>query len=63
MKLDAVPGITGSLWVSATKTGNYEIACAELCGNSHYRMRGFLVIDTPAEFQEWLKQTLAEQNA
>lgn len=63
MKLDAVPGITGSLWVSATKTGNYEIACAELCGNSHYRMRGFLVIDTPEDFKKWLEQTLAEQNA
>lgn len=60
MKLDAVPGITGHLWVSATKTGNYEIACAELCGNSHYRMRGFLVIDTPDGFQKWLEQTLAE---
>ncbi len=63
MKLDAVPGITGHLWVSATKAGNYEVACAELCGNSHYRMRAFLVIDTPDDFQKWLNETLAEQNA
>ncbi len=61
MKLDAVPGLTGRLWVEATKTGNFEIACAELCGLGHYRMRGFLVIDTPDAFQTWLQQALAEQ--
>ena len=61
MKLDAVPGITGHLWLSATKAGHYEIACAELCGLGHYRMRGFLVIESPEEFQAWLSQTLAEQ--
>ena len=62
MKLDAVPGITGHLWLSATKTGHYEIACAELCGLGHYRMRGFLVIEPAEVFNTWLAQTLAEQN-
>ncbi len=40
------------------KTGNedfiYEIACAQLCGNSHYSMRGFLTVETAEEYQEWL---------
>jgi len=63
MKLDAVPGLTGRLWVAATKTGNFEIACAELCGLGHYRMRGYLVIESDANFATWLAQTLAEQNA
>ena len=61
MKLDAVPGLTGRLWLSATKTGNYEIACAELCGLGHYRMRGFLTIESPEAFQAWLAQMRAEQ--
>ena len=61
MKLDAVPGLSGHLWLSATKTGNFEIACAELCGLGHYRMRGFLVIESPEDFQAWLAKTLAEQ--
>ena len=61
MKLDAVPGITGRLWISATKTGHFEIACAELCGLGHYRMRGFLTIESPEEFNAWLIQTRKEQ--
>ena len=61
MKLDAVPGITGRLWLSATKTGDFEIACAELCGLGHYRMRGFLTIESPEAFHDWLAKTQAEQ--
>jgi cytochrome c oxidase subunit 2 len=60
VKRDAVPGITGRLWVQPTATGSYEIACAELCGLGHYRMRGFLTIEPPDAFQAWLEQTRAE---
>jgi cytochrome c oxidase subunit 2 len=63
LKRDAVPGLTGRLWLSATKTGRFEIACAELCGLGHYRMRGFLVIETPDEVRAWLAQKLAEQQS
>lgn len=61
VKQDAVPGLTGRLWLSATKTGHFEIACAELCGLGHYRMRGFLTIESPEEFAAWLADTLAER--
>jgi len=61
MKQDAVPGLTSRIWISATKTGNFEIACAELCGLGHYRMRGFLTIEPPAAFQAWLAQAKAGQ--
>ena len=54
MKQDAVPGFTGRLWLAATKTGHFEIACAELCGLGHYRMRGFLTIESPEAFTAWL---------
>ena len=63
MKQDAVPGITTRLWVSATKYGNYEIACAELCGLGHYRMRGYLVIETRDEFLDWITQQLSESTS
>ena len=63
MKQDAVPGLTSRMWVSATKAGNFEIDCAELCGLGYYRMRGFLVIETPEAFQSWLEQQLAEQQS
>ena len=63
MKQDAVPGLTTRLWVNATKTGHYEIACAELCGLGHYRMRGFLVVEPPETFTAWLAEQLAEQQS
>jgi len=31
-----------------------EIACAQLCGLMHYRMRGYLYIDTEQQFDEWM---------
>ena len=63
MKQDAVPGITGRIWVNATKAGKFEIACAELCGLGHYRMSGFLTIESPEAFQAWLTEQLAEQQS
>ena len=60
MKQDAVPGLTTTIWVQATKAGQYEIACAELCGLGHYRMRGFLTVEELATFQAWLAEAKAE---
>jgi cytochrome c oxidase subunit II len=54
IKQDAVPGMQTKVWVQATEPGNYEIACAELCGLGHYRMRGYVTVQTPAELQKWL---------
>ena len=68
IKQDAVPGVQIPLWFVPTITtaemrqqvGNdefvYEIACAQLCGNSHYTMRGFLTIETQEEFDAWLAE-------
>jgi cytochrome c oxidase subunit II len=33
-----------------------EIACAQLCGLGHYRMRGFVVVQTEEEFKAWLNE-------
>jgi len=32
-----------------------EIACAQLCGLGHYRMRGFVTVQTPEEYAAWVK--------
>ena len=61
MKMDAVPGLNGRMWLQATKTGNFEIACAELCGLGHYRMRGFVTIEPPEAFHAWLQQIAAAE--
>ena len=39
VKQDAVPGMGIPVHFTATKTGEYEVACAELCGMQHYKMR------------------------
>jgi cytochrome c oxidase subunit 2 len=66
VKQDAIPGLSTPLWFVPTVTtdamraalGNpewtYEINCAQLCGLGHYRMRGFVTIDTAEQFQAWM---------
>ncbi|OUW61520.1 MAG: hypothetical protein CBD58_03045 [bacterium TMED198] len=38
----------------------YEIACAQLCGNSHYKMRGFMTIESESEYNNWLEEQADE---
>jgi cytochrome c oxidase subunit 2 len=59
LKQDAMPGREIPLWFEATKTGSFEIPCAELCGFGHSGMKGLLVVHTPDEFQKWLKEKQA----
>lgn len=54
IKQDLVPGMDIKAWVRPTKTGVFEIACAELCGLGHYRMRGLVFVETPRQHAAWL---------
>jgi len=56
VKQDAVPGMAIMIHFTATKVGEYEIACAELCGMQHYKMRGRLLVMSETDFESWLKQ-------
>ncbi len=56
IKLDTVPGLVGKLRFTATKTGTYEIVCSELCGLGHYKMRSFLHVVTPEEYDAWIAE-------
>lgn len=60
VKQDAVPGMTTRIWFEGTRVGNWEIACAELCGLGHYRMKGFVTVESPEDFQKWLAEQAAE---
>jgi cytochrome c oxidase subunit 2 len=60
IKMDAVPGMVTSLYFEATRTGIYDIACAEHCGFGHYRMQGFLNVQEPGQFQAWLSEQAKE---
>jgi len=62
VKQDAVPGMGIEVWFTPTKAGQYEIACAELCGLGHYRMRGALTVDESEEaFNKWMEEAAKQQ--
>ncbi|MFQ6616933.1 MAG: cytochrome c oxidase subunit II [Fidelibacterota bacterium] len=56
VKQDAIPGTSIPLWFSPTRTGSWQIACAQLCGNSHYSMKGILKVETQQNFEAWLAE-------
>jgi cytochrome c oxidase subunit 2 len=55
LKQDAVPGMEIHMHFTATIPGDYEVACAELCGLGHYRMHSMLTVLSEADFEKWLK--------
>ena len=59
LKQDAVPGMKIPVWFEANKTGDYQIACAELCGLGHYRMKGAVTVHSAEEFNTWSAQQVA----
>jgi cytochrome c oxidase subunit 2 len=61
IKQDIIPGMSIPVWFKPTRTGEFEIACAQLCGLGHYRMRGYLTIHTPEDYDEWFRTTVEEQ--
>jgi cytochrome c oxidase subunit II len=56
VKQDAVPGMEIPVWFVPTRPGQYDIACSQLCGLGHYRMRGVVTIQTQPEFDAWMAE-------
>ena len=76
VKQDAVPGLTIPIWFvpnvttaeMRARTGKpefqYEIACAQLCGLGHYRMRGFVTVQPLTNSRSgWTEQVKAAGEA
>ncbi len=61
LKQDAIPGMDVSIWFKATKTGTYDIACSQLCGISHFRMKANLIPESQADFDAWMKEQIGEE--
>lgn len=53
-KMDLVPGMVTYFWFTPTRTGEFEILCAELCGTLHSQMRGYVYVDTLEDYNAWL---------
>ena len=65
VKMDAVPGMVTQFKFTPTKTTqqmrdelgnpkfNYEMACAEICGQGHFSMRFPVIVDEPEVYEKW----------
>ena len=60
-KQDAVPGLNIHMHFKPTAIGEYEIACAELCGLGHYKMHGMVHVVSQEDFDKWLAAREAEK--
>ncbi len=75
VKQDAIPGMQIPVWFIPTVTTaemrqklgkadfDYEITCSQLCGLGHYRMRGFLTVDSAEDFSKWIADQEKELKA
>ena len=63
VKQDAIPGMTMPVWFVPTRRGEYDLACSQLCGLGHFRMHGFVTVQTDAEFRKWLDDQEKELRA
>ncbi len=54
LKQDAIPGRVITGWFKPTKTGKFDIQCAEICGLGHGVMAARIVIETPEQHMAWM---------
>ena len=60
VKQDAVPGMKQNVWFKAKKEGQYDLVCAELCGWGHYKMKGFLTVQSQEAYDRWHAEMVAD---
>lgn len=75
VKQDVIPGVrTHISFIPTMSTAAYrerkgsegrtfEIACAQLCGLGHYRMRGFLYVLESEAFDQWIEDNTPDPDA
>ncbi|MGF1478881.1 MAG: cytochrome c oxidase subunit II [Cyanophyceae cyanobacterium] len=61
IKQDAIPGRETKLIFTATRTGEYPIICAELCGAYHGAMKSQLFVQAESEYNQWVQDNTFAQ--
>jgi cytochrome c oxidase subunit 2 len=61
VKQDVIPGLFTSVWFTPTAVGQFDIACSQLCGLGHFRMRGVITVESEQAFQKFLTEEAALQ--
>ncbi len=60
----AVPGRTIAwVWFETTRTGNFELACSQICGSGHYNMKAPIRVVTAEEYEKWAAGKMAARKA
>jgi cytochrome c oxidase subunit 2 len=54
LKQDAIPGRVITGWFEATRTGTFDVQCAEICGIGHALMPARIVVETPEQHAAWV---------
>ena len=76
VQMYAVPGMPTRFWFTPTTTTdemraklgnpkfNYELACNQLCGGSHFAMKATVIVDEPDDYQNWYaaQQSFTQKN-
>jgi cytochrome c oxidase subunit 2 len=57
VKADANPGVNNVAYVKATRTGNFDVRCAELCGLWHGAMHADGKVMSQSDFTAWASTT------
>jgi len=60
LKHDANPGYVTRTWFQALSPGTFEIACSQMCGWAHYKMKGDLIVQPEADFERWMKEAVGD---
>jgi cytochrome c oxidase subunit II len=60
IKHDANPGYVTRTWFQAKEAGKFEIACSQMCGWAHYKMKGDLTVLPQRDYDAWLKDMEAD---
>jgi cytochrome c oxidase subunit II len=59
VKQDAVPGLVTPVTFTPTATGTFDIACSQLCGLAHFRMRAILTVESDDAFSRFMAEEAA----
>lgn len=76
VQMYAVPGMPTRFWFTPTTTTdemraklgnpkfNYELACNQVCGGSHFAMKATVIVDEPEDYQTWYaaQQSFTQKN-
>jgi cytochrome c oxidase subunit II len=56
VKKDVIPGRYTTIWFEATRVGEFNVFCAEYCGDRHSSMTGVVKVLEPEMFEAALKE-------